>query len=66
MRECVVVQQAKSGVEELDVALQQLRDRSHHLAVHLCEEEAKFNLEECLATFKTFCEKVQQCRKVIV
>ncbi len=61
----MVVQQSKSGVEQLNAALQELRDRCHDLAIHLCEEEAKFNLEECLGTFKTFCEKVQQCRKVV-
>ena len=41
-----------------------VEELTHKLCAHFVENEKTFKLEECLSVFKTFGEKVLQCKKV--
>ena len=58
------LQEVKTHIAELKEGLANIQQLSSKLATHFCEEESKFKLEECLQTFKAFCEKIEQCQKV--
>ncbi len=61
---CTCLQDAEKEVEKLKEGLQEIDALSKKMAVHFCEEETKFKLEECLDVFKQFCDKVKQCQQV--
>ena len=46
--------------------MKMVAELTHKLCIHFVESEKTFKLEECLNIFKTFCEKVEQCEKVII
>ena len=42
----------------------EIRELNMKLAERFCEDTKTFKVEECLDTFKIFCEKVKQCQHV--
>ena len=44
--------------------MKEITELSGKLAVHFCENEQNFKLEEFLCIMKCFCDKVQHCQKV--
>ena len=60
----VYVQGAKGELEETQRKVTTVRELTHKLCAHFVENEKTFRLEECLSIFRTFCEKVIQCKKV--
>lgn len=57
-------QDAKTKLEGVKDGMKEINDLSTKVAVHFCENESSFKLEEFLSIMKTFCEKVHQCQKV--
>ncbi|CAL1536507.1 unnamed protein product [Lymnaea stagnalis] len=57
------IKEAESQVNIVHRKLAEIKDLTHALAVHFCEPENTFKLEECLSNFNVFCQKVKQCRK---
>ena len=57
-------QNAEKEVEKLKQQLSRINELSSQLVVRFCEDEKTFRLEDLLTTFHSFCELVQQCRKV--
>ncbi|XP_023930367.1 inverted formin-2 [Lingula anatina] len=57
------VQTATADVTELKASLEEIKELTLKLGKHFCENESTFKLEECLGNFKTFCERVIECRK---
>ena len=60
----VYVQGAKAELEETQRKVTTVGELTHKLCAHFVENEKTFRLEECLNIFKSFCEKVIQCKKV--
>ena len=58
------MQNATEEVSKLKEQLTHISELSCKLAVRYCEDEKTFRLEDLLATFHSFCQLVQQCRKV--
>lgn len=51
-------------MSETKKGLQKIRDMSSRVAIHFCENESSFKLEEFISIMKSFFEKVTQCKKV--
>nr|KAG5685518.1 hypothetical protein BaRGS_024255 [Batillaria attramentaria] len=58
------IKSAQEELEETKAKMEKVADLTKKLCAHFCENEKTFKLEECLNIFKTFCEKVIQCKKV--
>jgi len=63
-RPMLILQNAENEVQKLKQQLGRISELSSQLAVRFCEDEKTFRLEDLLSTFHSFCELVQQCRKV--
>lgn len=57
------IKDSESEVNSVQGKLSEISSLAKRLAHHFCEQEKSFKLEECLNTFNTFCQKVQQCQK---
>lgn len=57
------VTSAKEEMSETKKGLQKIRDMSSRVAMHFCENESSFKLEEFISIMKSFFEKVKQCKK---
>ena len=51
-------------MEETKKGLDKIRELSSRVAVHFCENESSFKLEEFVSIMKSFFEKIKQCEKV--
>lgn len=58
------LQEADADLEETQDVIERIRKQSSRLAQHFCENEKTFNLDEFLATFRHFCEKIKACQQV--
>lgn len=59
-----LLQRAKEELGDIKERMKEITELSGKLAVHFCENEQNFKLEEFLCIMKCFCEKVQHCQKV--
>ncbi|XP_071086778.1 inverted formin-2-like isoform X2 [Haliotis cracherodii] len=57
------LQSASDDIKAVDDKFEEVDELAKKMAHHFCENENSFKMEECLTTFKTFCEKVNQCQK---
>lgn len=57
------LQNAADEVGKLKEQLGRINELTGKLAVRYCEDEKTFRLDDLLATFHSFCQLVQQCRK---
>lgn len=57
------VSDAKNEVKSLQDGLKKIEQLTVKLAEHFCENDKSFKVEEFINTMKTFCEKIEQCRK---
>uniref|UniRef100_A0A0B7ACP5 FH2 domain-containing protein n=1 Tax=Arion vulgaris TaxID=1028688 RepID=A0A0B7ACP5_9EUPU len=57
------IKDAENEVNVMQGKLSEIKELTTKLAIHFCEPEKTFKLEECLNTFNTFCQKVKQCIK---
>ncbi|CAH1778221.1 unnamed protein product [Owenia fusiformis] len=60
---CLFVKNTNVEVSKLKDGISEINSLTSHLADHFCENQTKFKLEECFKTFKTFCDKIKQCKK---
>ena len=60
----LLFQDALSDLTKLQSGLKQCRDLTKQLALHFCEDQEKFQLQECMQIFSGFCDKIKQCEKV--
>ncbi|XP_071485950.1 uncharacterized protein [Diadema antillarum] len=51
---------AKEDLEEIGVMMESVEELRIKLAEYFCEDSTTFKLEECILTFKTFCEKFKK------
>ena len=59
-RPFVSSQMAKEGLVEVDSMLEYVEKLRNDLAEYFCEDASTFKLEECITTFKVFCEKFKK------
>ncbi|KAJ8298505.1 hypothetical protein KUTeg_025036 [Tegillarca granosa] len=62
----IPLQDAKNEVKSLQDGLKKIEQLTVKLAEHFCENDKSFKVEEFINTMKTFCEKIEQCRKQLV
>ena len=60
----IVKQNAEEEVGKLKQQLGRINELADKLAVRYCEDQKTFRLEDVLNTFHSFCQLIQQCRKV--
>ncbi|WAQ99283.1 INF2-like protein [Mya arenaria] len=53
--------QAASDISDVEEGVERVQKLSVKLAVHYCENEKSFKLDEFLEAFREFCEKVKNC-----
>ncbi|XP_022325197.2 inverted formin-2-like [Crassostrea virginica] len=58
-----MLEEADADLEETQDVIERIRKQSSRLAQHFCENEKTFNLDEFLATFRQFCEKIKACQQ---
>jgi len=58
------LQNAEENVGKLKEQLGRINELADKMAVRYCEDQKTFRLEDVLNTFHSFCQLVQQCRKV--
>ncbi|KAK3099465.1 hypothetical protein FSP39_004908 [Pinctada imbricata] len=59
------LEEAESDLEDVEEGIERIQKLSKRLAQHYCENERTFNLDEFLATFREFCEKIKSCQQEI-
>ena len=52
-----------SDLADVEEAVDRVQKLSAKLAVHYCENEKSFKLDEFLDAFREFCEKVKHCEQ---
>ncbi|KAL3878299.1 hypothetical protein ACJMK2_030663 [Sinanodonta woodiana] len=57
------VQAAQKELAEAKFNMGQIEKLTKRVAVHFCENEASFKIEEFVIIMNSFCEKVKQCQK---
>lgn len=57
------LEEADGDLSDVDETLDRLGNQRSRLAQHYCENENSFNLEEFLAAFMEFCDKVKACQQ---
>lgn len=57
------IKEAKEQLIDLSSGIEEIHRYSSRLALHFCENESTFKVEDCLGIFSNFCQKVQIARK---
>ncbi|XP_052794467.1 inverted formin-2-like isoform X1 [Mya arenaria] len=57
------IEQAASDISDVEEGVERVQKLSVKLAVHYCENEKSFKLDEFLEAFREFCEKVKNCEQ---
>ncbi|KAL5011361.1 hypothetical protein ScPMuIL_009912 [Solemya velum] len=55
------LQKSKDELSLLKQRFETIDTLTKKLAMHFCENDSKFRMEECLTSMMSFCEKVKQC-----
>lgn len=58
-------QEAANDITDTEEAIERMKKLSSKLAVHYCENEKSFKIDEFLDAFRDFCEKVKTCEQDI-
>lgn len=57
-------QDAEVKLGELRTLVKSVDDTCARMAATFCEDPAKFKLEDCLETFRLFCDQILKCQQV--
>ncbi|KAL3879958.1 hypothetical protein ACJMK2_032234 [Sinanodonta woodiana] len=57
------MEEVEGDVGDLEEGIDRVKKLASRLAVHFCENENSFKLDEFLDTFREFCEKVKSCQQ---
>lgn len=57
------VSEAEEDIKDVSEAVERVQKLSSKLAVHYCENEKSFKIDEFLEAFRDFCEKVKSCEQ---
>ena len=59
-------QTLKTEFSTIQCATTELRTLTDLLAEYFCEEESRFNIQECFQCLLTFCKEVKKCQTVSI
>lgn len=58
-----MIQEAENDIRDVEEAIERVKKLSSKLAVHYCENEKSFKIDEFLDAFRDLCEKMKTCEQ---
>ena len=59
----ISIQEAENDLTKIEESIDQVKGLCNKLAVHYCENEKSFKVDEFVEAFKDFCDKVKTCEQ---